>query len=64
MAKLPPRCYPAGDLARRIAAIHGKEAVTVKVTMVGKEEVRAYLTKVQKARSVRPSSTFRCRLAG
>lgn len=58
-----PRHFPSADLARRIAAIYGKKLVTIKVEMVGREDVRKLLTRIRAAQAVPPSSTFRCRLA-
>lgn len=49
------------DLAQRIAKISGGIVKTVKVTMVGKDDVSKLLRKMQIARETPPSATFRVR---
>jgi hypothetical protein len=47
------------DLAERIATQNGGTVRTVKVTMVGQEDVSKLLKKIKAARGVAPSNTFR-----
>lgn len=53
--------FDSRELARRIAAINGGEVKTVKVKMVGKEDVKQLIAKMEIARSTPPSSKMRVR---
>lgn len=59
MTDSSPIRFASKELAQRIAEIHGGKVQTVKVTMVGKEDVSKLLRKVKEAREVTPSATFR-----
>ena len=59
MSESQPIRFANGDLARRIARIHGGETTTVKVTMVGGTDVSKLLKKVRRACNTPPSTTFR-----
>ena len=47
------------ELAEKIADIHHGKVTTVKVEMIGKEDVSRLLRKVKAARKLSPSATFR-----
>lgn len=59
MSDTPSIRFASPELAQKIATIHGTQVQTITVKMVGKKDVAEYLGKVQAARAVRPSRTFR-----
>jgi hypothetical protein len=54
-----PIRYTSPELAQKIASNHGREAKTVTVKMVGKQEVTEFLQKIQNVRKPAPKETFR-----
>ncbi|MCF7674077.1 MAG: hypothetical protein K9M97_01940 [Akkermansiaceae bacterium] len=61
MNQSAPIRFASRELARRIAVINGGEVKTVKIRMVGKEDVSKLLRKAKAARETPPSATFRAR---
>ncbi|MCF7674079.1 MAG: hypothetical protein K9M97_01950 [Akkermansiaceae bacterium] len=61
MSVTTPTRFDSRELAKRIAAINGGEVKTVKVKMVGKEDVKRLIAKMELARNTPPSSKLRVR---